>query len=142
MSGPDDANRDNPADLLGQILIGFGRLVQGEVALARAEVKRSLRDAAKAMVAMALAAILGITALNVLSGALVAWLVHLGLSPAWGSVVVGAGLLLAALGIVQYARHLLAPENLSPSRSFNNLRRDAETLKSMVTSDAASNNQS
>lgn len=124
---------DNPASLFGDVLLGFTRLVKGELALARAEAERSLRDAAKALGIMAMAAILGITALTVLSGAMVAGLVGLGMPLHWAAVVVGVGLIAVAAGLVYYALHLLKPANLAPNRSFQNLRRDAETLKTMVT---------
>lgn len=135
---PDPAGK-NPADLVGDVLTGFARLVKGELALARAEAADSLRDAAKALGMVAVAAILIITALNVLSGAAVAGLVHLGIAPAWAALLVGAVLLVLAVGLVQYARHLLNAANLSPRRSFQNLRRDAEIFKSMVAPGAAAN---
>ncbi len=124
---------DNPASLFGDVLLGFARLVKGELALARAEAERSLRDAARALGILAIAALLGITALTVLSGAMVAGLVRLGMPLHWAAVVVGVGLFAVAAGLVYYALHLLKPENLAPNRSFQNLRRDAETLKTMVT---------
>lgn len=139
MAEPHKADGENSADLVGQVLVGFGRLVQGELALAQAEAKRGLRDVAKALAIAALAGIFGITALNALSVAAVAALVHLGLSPAWASVTVGLGLLVIGAGLMLYARHLLTPANLAPNRSFQNLRRDAETLKTVVTPNAASN---
>ena len=82
---------DNPASLFGDVLLGFTRLVKGELALARAEAERSLRDAARALGILAIAALLGITALTVLSGAMVAGLVRLGMPLHWAAVVVGVG---------------------------------------------------
>ena len=127
---------ENPAGLVTDVVTGLARLVQGEIELARAEVARSLRDAAAAVGKLVIAAILGITAVNVLAGAAVAGLVALGLSPVWASVVVGGILLLLAFGTLQFALSVLRPANLAPKRIFPNLRRDAETLKSMVKTSA------
>lgn len=129
---------DSAAGLVGDVLVGFTRLVKGELDLARVEAKRSLRDAAKALATLAFAGILVITAVNVLCGAAISALVRFGMPPMWASVSVGGGLLLIAAGLAFYARHLLSADNLSPNRSFHNLRRDAETLKSMVNPGARS----
>lgn len=131
---------DSSADLLSDVVSGVARLIRGELALARAEAKRSLGDATSALAKLVIAAILGITALNVLSGAAVAGLVALGLSPLWASVAVGVGLLLLAFALMQIGSAQLKPSNLAPKRMMANLRQDAETLKTMVISDATSNN--
>lgn len=131
---------ESPVGLLGDVVTGFARLLRGELALARAEAKRSLSDAASGLGKLVIAAILAITALNVLAGAAVAALVAVGLAPVWASVLVGVGLLLLAFAILQIAVAQLKPENLAPKRVMANLRHDAETLKSMVIADATSNN--
>lgn len=131
---------DSSADLLSDVVSGVARLIRGELALARAEAKRSLGDATSALAKLVIAAILGITALNVLSDAAVAGLVALGLSPLWASVAVGVGLLLLAFALMQIGSAQLKPSNLAPKRMMANLRQDAETLKTMVISDATSNN--
>lgn len=137
----DRTSGDSPAGLLSDVVAGFGRLLRGELALARAEAKRSLGDATSAIAKLVVAAILGITALNVLAGAAIAALVAAGLSPIWASLSIGVGLLLVVFVIVQIALTQLKPSNLAPKRMMANLRHDAETLKSMVISDATSNNR-
>lgn len=127
------------ADLVADLLSGLSRLVRGEIALARAEVARGLRAAVGALVAIGVAAILGLTALNVLAGAAVAALVAAGLSAVWAGVLVGFGLLVVAMVLLGQARGRLRPANLAPRRSMINLRRDGETLKSMVAQHAAAN---
>ena len=131
---------ESPVSLLGDVVTGFARLLRGELALARAEAKRSLGDAVSGVGKLAIAAILAVTALNVLAGAAVAALVAGGLAPIWASVLVGVGLLLLAFAIVQIASAQLKPSNLAPKRVMANLRHDTETLKSMVIADATSNN--
>lgn len=126
----------SPVDLLGDVVSGFARLISGEFALARAEAKRSIGDAGSALGKLAIAAILAVVALNVLSGAAVAGLIALGLTPLWANLAVGAGLFLLALVLARIAIAQLKPSNLAPKRMMANLRHDAETLKSMVISDA------
>ena len=128
----------SPAGLLADVVSGFASLVRGELALARAEAKRSLADLTAALVKLVVAVIFGITGLNVLSGAAIAGLVGLGLTPLWASVAVGAGLLVLAFGLGQIAKTQLAPSNFAPKRIMATLRHDAETLRSMVVPDATS----
>ena len=141
MGQTDGTSGDGPAGLLSDVVAGFGRLLRGELALASAEAKRSLGDAASALAKLMIGAILGITALNVLAGTAVAALVAAGLSPVWSSLVVGIGLLLVTFVLVRIALAELKPANLAPKRMMANLRHDAEILKSMVISDATSNNR-
>ncbi|WP_309663734.1 phage holin family protein [Tabrizicola sp.] len=138
----DRPDRDATTNLLGDVVSGVARLIRGELALARAEAKRSLNDAASALGKLVVAAILGATALNVLAGTAVAGLVALGLSPLWAGVAVGAGLLLVVFSLVHLGLAQLSPSNLAPKRMMKNLRQDAETLTSMVGSDAASRHHS
>jgi CBS domain containing-hemolysin-like protein len=118
--------------IVADVVTSLARLVKGELALARAEAERSLRDATNAVAKLIIAAILGITALNVLAGAAVAGLVAIGLPALWASVIVGVILLLVAVALMQIARGQISPSNLAPKRSLDNLRQDAETLKSKV----------
>ncbi|MES2145185.1 MAG: phage holin family protein [Pseudomonadota bacterium] len=127
------------ADLVADLLAGLSRLVRGEIALARAEAARRLRDAAGALVGIVVAAILGLTALNVLAGAAVAGLVAAGFATVWAGVLVGLALLVVAMVLLAQARARLRPANLALPRSATNLRRDGETLKSMVAQGAAAN---
>ena len=54
---PHKEGGETSAGLVGDVLIGFSRLVQGEIALARAEAERGLRDIMKAIAFVAVAAI-------------------------------------------------------------------------------------
>ncbi len=138
MAGHDDATgRSSPATLITDVLSGLSRLVQGEIALAKAEATRSLQDVLGAAVRLVIAAVLGMVALNVLAGATIAALVAAGMTPLSASLVVGGGLLLVAGGIAQVARNMLRGANLAGRRSMNNLRRDVDTFKSMVATDGS-----
>lgn len=113
-------------------------LVRGEAALARAEIEATLRKAAAGLVLVLLGAAVSLAALNVLAGAAVAALVAAGLSAGWAALAVAAALLLVAALLAALGRRALAPSNLTPRRAARNLRRDAQTLKEILTHDTAS----
>lgn len=122
--GPGTALTQIFADVIEALM----RLMRGEIALARAEMSRAIGDLGRACAQLAIAGILALVALNVLAGAVVAGLVAAGLSPIWAQVVVGGVLALLALGFLQYGLSLLRRADLTPHRSLDNLRRDAEAL--------------
>lgn len=130
-----DAGR-GPGAMMADVLAGISRLVQGELALARAEAAERLDSARQAVIKVAIAVVLGITAINVLAGAAVAGLVALGLAPLWASSLVGGVLLLLALGFSQQAARLLRGAGSRPKRSGASIKRDVETLQTMVKRDA------
>ncbi len=124
------------ADVLADVLAGVTRLVQGELALARAEAAERLETARRALVQVVVAVVLGITAINLLAAAAVAAVARSGLGPAWASVVVGGIVLLLALGFAGQASRLLRDAARSPRRSATSIRRDVATLQTLVRRDA------
>jgi hypothetical protein len=122
--------------MMADVLAGVTRLVQGELALARAEAAERLNAVRESVIHIVIAVLLGITAINVLAGAAVAAAVTLGLPPIWAAVVVGGILLLLALGIAQQAARLLREAGALPKRSVASVKRDVETLQTMVRRDA------
>ena len=115
--------------LVADALTHLSNLVRGEVALAKAELLENLRNAATGIVMLIAAAILAITALNVLAGALVAGISSFGVPPAYSALIVGV--LLALIGWLLFSRGkaALQPANLVPGRTAKNVRRDAESIK-------------
>ena len=120
-------------DLILQMIGAAGRLVQGEIALAKAEAVQSLEDLVRAVIKLMVAAILAIGGLNLLAGAAVQGLIAAGLKPVWAYLAVGGGLLALALILTLLASRQIKRARLAPARSLDRMRRDAETLKSMVT---------
>lgn len=118
--------------ILQDVATGFGNLVRGEISLARAEVAQGVRNATGSVVKFAVAAILALVALNVLTGAAVAALVSLGLGAGWASLIVALVLFLIAGGLVLSARAALDPANILPRRAMKNLRRDASAVASTL----------
>lgn len=138
---PDKSAPPATAGVLSDVVSGFARLLRGELALARAEAKRSLHDATSALGKLAIAAVLGIAAVNALANAAISGLIALGWPQVWSSLAVGAALLVATIYGIQIGLAQLDPSKLSPKRMMANLRQDAEILKTMVTPDASSRHQ-
>jgi len=136
MTGPGESRIPGAGALLTDVLASVSRLVRGEIALARAEIDQRISAAGRAAVQISVAAVLGITALNVFAGWAVALVISLGLSPAWAAVIVGGVLLVLALGIGQHAMQELRSAGSVPKHSATSLRRDVEILETMVKSDA------
>ncbi len=124
------------AVLFSDVLTGLDRLLRGEVALAKAEVRQNLRAARQAAVQFVCAVVFGVIALNLLAGAAVAGLVAAGLSPGLAALALGAGLLLIAYACLHWGLWLLDPVRLKPNRSFENLGKDIASLKTMGRSHA------
>ncbi len=131
-TGPDRGPDRNAAGMMADVLAGVARLVQGELALARAEAAERLRSVQQAAVFGAVAVVLGITAINALAVAAVAGVVALGLSPTWASVVVGGVLLLLAFGFARHAGRLMRDAAGLPRRSGASVKADVETLQTLV----------
>ena len=127
-----DRAQSNPTDApqLTRDLFKQGtRLFRDEVALARREVGRNVSRAGAGLVMMGVAAILLLTALNLLAGAAVTMLVQVGLSVPLASLAIGAGALLVAAILFFLGKARLDPKKLAPERAMAGLRRDVETIK-------------
>ena len=134
--GPDRGPDLGLGAMMADVLARVTRLVQGELALARAEAAERLNAVRMCVVQGALAVVLGITALDVLAGAAVTGVVALGLPPIWAAALVGGALLLVALGFAQHAARLLRDAGALPRHSTASVKRDLETLQTMVKQNA------
>lgn len=119
--------------LLSDVVAGIGRLVQGELSLARAEAAEGLKAAGSGLTKIVMAAILGLVGLNVLAGAAVAGLAATGLGPTWAALIVGLGLCALAYVLVLAGRAALRLRGLWPNRALRGLRRDAEAVRAGLT---------
>lgn len=115
--------------LLSDVAAGVGRLVQGELRLARVEATEGLKTAGAGLVKIGVAAIVGLVGLNVLAGAAVAALAATGLGPAWSALLVGVVLCLVALGLALAGRAALRLRGIWPDRALRGLRRDAAAVQ-------------
>lgn len=126
----DDPGRpQNPASLASEALRLSGDLVRKEIALAKAEVSQNVQRAAVAIGFVAAAAVIAMVTINVLVVALVAALAETKLGPIWSAVLVGVVLALLAYILLRKGTNDLKPEALMPSRTVQNVQRDAQTIK-------------
>ncbi len=133
MAGPSPQPEPGAATLLSDVVNGFGRLVQGELRLARAEATEGMRAAGAGLAKIAAAAVVAITGLNVLAGAAVAALAKTGIGPAWSALILGVVLCLLAWGLLAMGRTALRLNGLWPDRALQGLRRDAEAVHAGLT---------
>lgn len=132
MSARPEDREAGTLSLLSEITAGLGRLVKGELMLARAEATQGLKAAGSGLAKLAVAGVVGLVGLNALAGAAIAGLAAAGLGPAWAGLVVGLGLCLAALGLALAGRAALRPRGVWPDRALRGLRRDAEAVQRAV----------
>ena len=129
---------EGTGSLLSEVVVGLGRLVRGELMLARAEAAEGLRTAAGGLVKIGVAAIVGLVGLNVLAGAAVAGLAAAGIGPAWAALTVGLVLCGLALVLALLGRAALRLRGLWPDRALRGLRRDAEAVRAAMKEEGAS----
>lgn len=124
-----DTSNKPTTGLLSEALASMSSLVRNEVDLARAEINESAKSAAAAIGLLAGALVLALTALNVLSAALVAGLTEAGLHGGWAALIVGLGFAIIAYAMVHKGLDDLKLSNLAPTRAAKNVKRDAEAVK-------------
>ncbi|MDA8585063.1 phage holin family protein [Rhodobacteraceae bacterium] len=107
----------------------FANLLQGEMKLARAEMSQNLSQAGLGLAFFGIAAILALVALNVLAGAVVAFIAANGVSAGWAAVIVGGTLLLIAAVLSLRGKARLSAEALKPTRTMAAMERDIENIK-------------
>ena len=129
MTGRREEESAGVMSLLSDVVAGIGRLVQGELRLARAEATEGLKAAGSGLAKIAIAAVVGLVGLNVLAGAAVAALAATGLGPVWAAFLVGLALCLVALGQALAGRAALRLRGIWPERALRGLRRDAEVMQ-------------
>ena len=104
-------------------------LVRGEIELAKAELKTSVRAGGQGAAFLGVAAVLGLVALILLSVAIAYFLVMAGLHPAWAFLIVfGAYLLLAGIFALVGQRKLKRVR--PPERAIAEAQRTKEVLTS------------
>jgi len=115
--------------LLTEALSHVSSLMRKEVDLARAEVNENLKHAGVAIGLIVGAVVVALTALNVLSAALVAALTEAGIPAGWSAVIVGLLLAGVAYAMINKGTNDLKLSSLAPSRTAKNVKRDAQTMK-------------
>lgn len=124
-----DADLKHAPTLLVTAIRQFSQLMQDELALAKAELSRNVSRAGTGLAMIGVAALLALTALNVLAGALVAWLATTGMTAGTAALIVGGVLLILAVGLVLAGKSRLSAEALAPTRTAENVKSDINALK-------------
>jgi hypothetical protein len=117
------------ASLLSDVVAGLGRLVKGELALARAEATENVKAAGAGITKIAVGLVVALVGLNLLAGAAVVGLATTGIGLAWAALIVGAVLCAVALVLVSAGKSALRLHGLWPDRTLRGLRRDAEAVQ-------------
>lgn len=125
----DTETNKSAGGLLNDALSHVSSLVRSEVDLARAEVNENLKSAAVAIGLIVGAVIVALTALNVLTAAVVAGLTEAGLDAGWSALIVGVALAIVAYLMVNKGTNDLKLSSLAPTRTAKNVKRDAEAVK-------------
>ncbi len=132
MPGETERTTEGTASLLSEVAAGLGRLVKGEMMLAKAEAVEGAKAAVGGLVKIAVAALLALVALNVLAGAAVAALAEAGLGAGWAALLVGLVLIGIAAGLALAGKAALTLRGLWPDRAMRGVRRDAEAVRSAL----------
>jgi Putative Actinobacterial Holin-X, holin superfamily III len=129
---PFSSDQRSVSELVGDAVDQFSKLIRNEVAIARAEISAKATEAAIGVGFLVGAALLLIPALVLLLMALAAFLIEIGLSDSLANLIAGVvGLLIS--GILAYVgKSRLAPGNLKPNRTINELQRDVNAVKEHV----------
>ncbi len=125
----DNETQKSSPNLITTALTQLSTLVRKEVDLARAEVTENVSSAGAAIGFIVAAIVIALTALNVLSAAVVAALAELGIEPGWSALIVGGGLGLLAFALITKGTNDLKLSSLAPTRTAKNIQRDAQAVK-------------
>ncbi|NUH64704.1 phage holin family protein [Sulfitobacter sp. S0837] len=129
MSTEHTDTQKSAGSLLSEALSHVSSLMRKEVDLARAEVNENLKHAGIAIGMIVGAVVVALTALNVLSAALVAALTEAGIPGGWSALIVGVLLAIVAYVMANKGTSDLKLSSLAPSRTAKNVKRDAQTMK-------------
>ncbi len=127
----DPQERSTPA-LMADLLDQVTQLLRKEVQLFRAEMSDKATQAMVAAGSILAAAVVAITALNVLAAALVAGLAKAGIPGAWSAVIVGVGLAIIAFLMAKKGIDNLKAGSLAPERTTRAAVRDVSMVKEKI----------
>jgi hypothetical protein len=127
----DPQERSTPA-LMADLLDQVTQLLRKEVQLFRAEMSDKTAQAMVAAGSIVAAAVVAITALNVLAAALVAALTNAGIPGPWAAVIVGVGLAILAFLMAKKGIDNLKAGSLAPERTTRAAVRDVSMVKEKI----------
>jgi hypothetical protein len=117
---------------LSDVIADVSDLVRKEVRLARAEIADKISAKVRAGVYMSAAGVIGLIALFIALQGLVFFIASRGIAMHWSCLIVAGGLaVLAAIAFLKGRAD--AREDLTPSRTMNQIRQDIATTKEQLT---------
>jgi hypothetical protein len=116
-------------DLFADLTQNVTTLFRKEIELARAEISEKIGQTGTAVGLIAAGAILALAALLVLLQALAIALAELGLAPALAALIVGGIVAIIAFALLYKGMKDLKVSSLTPTRTVEALRRDADVVK-------------
>jgi len=127
MSAPYDQR--SVAELVGDVVNQFTKLIRNEMAIARAELTTKATEAALGAGFLIGGALLLIPAIVLLLMALAAWLVELGLSASVADLIAGVVGLLISGALAYVGKTKLSLDHLKPKRTMSEIERDIAAVK-------------
>lgn len=124
-----DVQDRSAASLLGDLVGQVTELFRREIQLLRAEINEKKNQVAAAIGAIIVAAVIGITALNVLAGAVVAAIANTGIDAGWAALIVGGVLAVVAVILGRKGMSDLKANELAPHRTVRAVSNDAAMAK-------------
>lgn len=125
-----DPRQTGTGNLIAELMNHVSSLLRKEFDLARTEIGEKLNSAVGAIISMAVALVFAIVALNTFSAALVGWLAEAtDLGAGWSSIIVTIIFGIIAVALLVRGKNALKAQNLAPSKTTQNLRRDVESVK-------------
>lgn len=121
------------SELFSDALNQFTKLVRNEVRLARAELSAKASEAAVGIGMIAGGAVMAIAALVLLLFALAVWLAELGVPEPLAHFLAAVVGLLISGGLAWLGMRRLRPEELTPSRTIEQVQRDVVAVREHVT---------
>jgi hypothetical protein len=119
-------------DLFGSAISQISTLFRKEIQLARAEMGEKLGEATSAVTPLAAGGGMLVGALILLLFALASLLVHFGVPTGWAQLIVGLFAAIVGYGLIRSGLAQLKTSNLVPSRTTEQLSRDAQVAKEQV----------
>ena len=125
-------NQPSLPEALSDVVSDLAELFQKELRLARAELSSNISTKIRGGIWLGIAGLLGLLALILILGALVAWIVTFGVSLHLAFLIVAAGVAVIAV-LAYYAGRSEAGAEIAPARTMNQVRQDIETAKEQLT---------
>lgn len=122
-----------PVELIGELGQELGDLYRKELDLLRAEMDEKIGELLTAGGMIVASLVLAVTALNVLTFALIAGLQNLGLGAGWSAVLVAAALAGLALALALIGARNLRMSNLLPKRTLRQVAHHIDETREQLT---------